>query len=257
MSNPIDSVFKSYQLQILCEGAAFEWDKKNSWVNRGEGGKFAKSAGSSTEDADKESTSGAKDKIFKSVSAKVDQIAGALDKLPESDLQKISQAINSPNMQKARVAARAKFDAIGKEAGEAYSMANAQMAPVFQKHGSDFKKAVAEAKRIAKGIVDTTKENPELVVAGAMGAILATVGTGGAIAFFTIPNLFGLGGVYGGIAAMVGQQSVSQVVSAFALGGLSQISFGVSIDLIAGGLALMVSDAAILGDAVSQKLKKK
>jgi hypothetical protein len=256
MNNDIFSTqLKIKEFQILCEGASFEWDKKNPWVNRGDGGKFAKSASSSSE-VDTGKQDSITRKVIKSMMGKADDIGSSIDKLPEGDRKKIFQALNSPNMQKARIATRAKFDAMGKEAGEAFSAVNAQLSPIFENSGNKFSKAVAKSKKIVKGVIDAAKENPELVVAGAIGALMATIGTGGAIAFFTLPNLFGLGGLYGGIAAIVTQQSVQNVLSAFALGGLSQISFGVSLDLVAGGLITMAGDAAAFGDAVKQQLKK-
>jgi hypothetical protein len=251
----LSAKFKIMEFQILCEGASFEWDKKNPWVNRGDGGKFAKSASSSSE-VDTSKQDSTTQKAVRNMMRKADDIGSSLDKLPEGDRKKIFQALNSPNMQKARVATRARFDAMGKEAGETFSAVNAQLAPIFENSGNKFGKAVAKSKKVVKGVIDAAKENPELVAAGAIGALMATIGTGGAIAFFTLPNLFGLGGLYGGIAAIVTQQSVQSVISTFAVGGLSQIAFGVSLDLVAGGLITMAGDAAAFGEAVGQKLKK-
>lgn len=39
-----DSVMKVYQMQLLIQGAAFEWDKKNSWVERGRDGRTGTNA---------------------------------------------------------------------------------------------------------------------------------------------------------------------------------------------------------------------
>lgn len=255
MSKHIDLVMKVYQMQILIQGSVFEWDKKNPWVERGEGGKFAKSASTGTQTDDGKQSATVQKDVNKML-GKADDIASSLNKLPESDRSKIFQALNSPNMKKARIATRAKFDAMGKEAGEAFSAANAQLSPIFENSGNNFGKAVAKSKKVVKAMIGAAKENPELVAAGAIGALMATIGTGGAIAFFTLPNLFGLGGLYGGIAAIVTEQSVQNVLSAFAIGGLSQIAFGVSLDLVAGGLLTVAGDMVAFGDAVKQQLKK-
>lgn len=254
-SNIVATQLKIKEFQILCDGASFEWDKKNPWVKRGEGGKFAKSAstGAQTDDGKQSATI---EKDVNKMLGKADDIGSSLDKLPESDRSKIFQALNSQNMKKARIATRAKFDAMGKEAGEAYSAANAQLSPIFEKSGNRFNDAVAESKKVVKGIIGAAKENPELVAVGAIGALMATIGTGGAIAFFTLPNLFGLGGLYGGIAAIVTEQSVQNVVSAFAIGGLSQLAFGVSLDLIAGGLLTTTGSGVAFAEGVRQQLKK-
>lgn len=246
---------KVQELQILCEGADFDWDKKNPWVKRGEGGKFSKSSSSEpTAEAETGKSPNAVQKAINKIMGKAEDISSSLDKLPDSSKDKISQAINSSGMKKARVATRAKFDAMGKEAGEAFSEANTQISAIFETSGGNFKKAFNKSKRVVKAMIDTAKDQPALVAVGALGALMATIGTGGAIAFFTVPNLFGLGGVYGGIAAITAEQSVQSIVSAFAAGGLSQISFGVSLDLIAGGLTTMALDAAIFAEQTKEKL---
>lgn len=48
MSSHVFSVMKAYQMQLLVQGAVFEWDKKNPWVERGKDGRFG-SGGSKTE----------------------------------------------------------------------------------------------------------------------------------------------------------------------------------------------------------------
>lgn len=254
-SSIVATEVKIKEFQILCDGASFDWDKKNPWVNRGEGGKFSKSASSNTETADGKQSATTQKAVNKML-GKADDIGSSLDKLPESNRGKIFQALNSSNMKKARIATRAKFDTMGKEAGDAFSAANAQLSPIFENSGNSFGKAIAKSKKVIKAMIGAAKDNPELVAAGAIGALMATIGTGGAIAFFTLPNLFGLGGLYGGIAAIVGEQSVQSVLSAFAVGGLSQIAFGVSLDLVAGGLLTVAGDMAVFGEAVKQQLKR-
>lgn len=51
--NTIPAVSSILSLQSRLIQAAFEWDKQNDWVNRGEGGRFAKSSGTGTAIAEK------------------------------------------------------------------------------------------------------------------------------------------------------------------------------------------------------------
>jgi hypothetical protein len=249
-----------FQLLLLAE--AKEYDA--GWLDGGkkvyrEGGRFA-SKGSS-DDADAQAAEQVRNaiaslppeqqkvikKAMDGANQRIDKVVESLDKLPPDDQKKIKDFITSPNMKKAREQIAKLYDAADPEAGKKFREVNAKIDGELGKGGS-LKKILKGVQNVANNVVQGAKENPELVVGAAISAACVVAGGAGAVALFSLPNLLGVGGVFGGLVAATGGETVGAITAAFASGGLSQMGFGISAYLAVSGVLYTAQDAVLLAN---------
>jgi len=173
-----------------------------------------------------------------SMRKKLDELSTAFNDLSKEDESSIKEFLFSKNLKKAQ---EQTGDAIAKadsNAGKAFNGMVEAINKLMEKTG--LAKVAKKAKKLASDLIDKAKENRAEIIVATAAAIGVTLGSAGTVAFFSLPNLFGIGGLFDGIAAILSKEGADAIVAAFAKGGLSQLAFSTSLGAAWHGLATIL-----------------
>jgi flagellin-like hook-associated protein FlgL len=248
------------KVQALKEYSA-DWLDGGQKVTRDEGGKFAsKSRPGGPVDALKRELSDSFKRQFDKLSEEdkkqlrnelkisqkaLDDIAAEIDKLPPEDQEKLKEFITSSDYKKAIKEASEWVSNLDKEAGKAFDSTVTKIESTVKKEDK-LSNAFKKISGFVRDAVETAQEHPEVVACGAIAAGLAVAGGAGAVALFSLPNLFGIGGLYGGISAIMGEEAIGAIAGAFATGGLSQLGFGLCAYLAVGETVAALQNLGVI-----------
>jgi len=234
-----------------------DWLGSGKTVNR-QGGRFApKNGGGSTVDkndpyyqvykaGEKEGRFGNTKQYLKEMELTINQLDKALKGLTEEERLRLDDFSNNPNTKKINNLMMQGISNVNPEMGEYYKKTNDAILGSLKNNRTitdTFKKAKLHLQDIGKIL----GEHPaEYAIAGTVLATATILGGIGAVALFSIPNLIGLGGVFGGIVSIAQGATAAEIVEAFAIGGLSQLGFSVSAYAVLNGAWAMLQSINML-----------
>lgn len=237
------------------------WLDGGQKVTRDESGKFAsKSSSTSTADSKTDALGDYLKDNFKKlpkseqnrlskaldVSKKtLDELADNFDKMSPEDQKTLKEFIESSNYQRGVREVGKRVSQADPEAGKVFDRTLTKIEGTIKKE-SRLSGAIKAIGGIVKQAVETAKEHPEIVLAGAMAAGLAVAGGAGAVALFSLPNLFGVGGIWSGLSAAMGGEAIATITSAFATGGLSQLGFSACAYIAIAETMVLSKDLGVL-----------
>jgi DNA-directed RNA polymerase subunit F len=182
---------------------------------------------------------------LKTINNGLNELADGIDKMSPEEQEELRKFLASPDVKQVREEVAKLFDSVDKKAGKAFRQVDAKIDKELKEPGT-LGKAMKRIQAIANDVIEGVKENPEIVVGAAISAACLIAGGAGVVALFSLPNLFSVGGVWGGLIAITEGATGSAIAQAFAAGGLSQLGFSASVYLVSSGLNNLVLDATML-----------
>lgn len=220
-----------------------DWLGSGKTINR-QGGRFApKNGGGSSVDTNnpaykegqKEGRWGSTKQSLKEMELTINQLEKALKGLTEEERLRLDDFSNNPNTKKINNLIAQGISDVNPEMGEYYKKTNDAILGGL-KNNRTITDTLKKAKLHLQDIGKIIGEHPaEYAIAGTIISAATILGGIGAVALFSIPNLIGLGGVFGGITSIAQGAAAAEIVEAFAIGGLSQLGFSVSAYAVLNG----------------------
>ena len=230
-----------------------DWLGGGKTVNR-QGGRFApKNGGDSSVDTNDPYYKAGKDmgkhgstkEAAKRMEFAVVNMEKALEGLTEEERLRLDDYVNGSTMRKAMESTRKGINSVNPEMGEHFKKTDDALLGGLKKNrtiADVLKKAKMELQDLGKII----SKNPEYAVAGTVLAAGMVLGGIGAVALFSLPNLIGLGGVFSGITAIAQGAAAAEIAQAFAVGGLSQLGFSLSVYAMLNGAYGILNNLSML-----------
>lgn len=219
-----------------------DWLGSGKTVNR-QGGRFApKNGGDSSVDVNDPyykagknmGRSGSTKQSLERMESTVDQMEKALKGLTEEERLRLDEYVNSSAVKKATESTLKGVNSVNPEMGEYFKKTNDALLGGLKKNKTVID-VLKQAKMELQDLGKIISKNPEYAVAGTVLATGMVLGGIGAVALFSLPNLIGLGGVFTGISAIAQGAAAGEIAQAFAVGGLSQLGFSLSVYAILNG----------------------
>lgn len=230
-----------------------DWLGGGKTINR-QGGRFApKNGGGSSVDKNDPyykagktiGRFGSTKEAAKKMESTINNMETALKGLTEEERLRLDDYVNSSSVKKAMESTRKGIDSVNPEMGEHFKKTDDALLGGLKKNrtiADVLKKAKMELQDLGKII----SKNPEYAVAGTVLAAGMVLGGIGAVALFSLPNLIGLGGVFSGITAIAQGAAAAEIAQAFAVGGLSQLGFSLSVYAMLNGAYGILNNLSML-----------